>query len=158
MVLDRLTAPDRAANIPEFVNVAPAAIRQIREQFVDDVSYARAAWEYLKSNDYEGAERQARKALELNPKNGDALLLPGAGPVWTRAIRRGHPVFVGGGQDKTDAGEIQTDLGAVYIAKNMLEEGISSSAQVLGDRPEQRRRRTSTSAWRSFAGGTSRRR
>ena len=32
-----------------------------------------AAWEFLKSNDYEGAERQARKALELNPRNADAL-------------------------------------------------------------------------------------
>ena len=73
VVLDRLTAPDRAANIPEFVNAGPSAIRHIREQFVDDVSYARAAWEYFKSGDYEGAERQARKALELNPKNGDAL-------------------------------------------------------------------------------------
>ncbi len=49
VVLDHLTAPDRAANIPEFVNVAPSAIGHIREQFIDDVSYARAAWEYFKS-------------------------------------------------------------------------------------------------------------
>jgi tetratricopeptide (TPR) repeat protein len=73
VVLDRLTAPDRAANIPEFVNAAPAAIQHVREQFLDDVSYARSAWEYFKANDFGGAERQARKALELNPKNGDAL-------------------------------------------------------------------------------------
>jgi tetratricopeptide (TPR) repeat protein len=39
----------------------------------DDVSYARAAWECFKSNDLEGTERHARKALELNPKNGEAL-------------------------------------------------------------------------------------
>ena len=73
VVLDHLTAPDRAANIPEFVNVAPSAIGHIREKFIDDVSYARGAWQYFKSNDYEGAERQAKKALELNPKNYDAL-------------------------------------------------------------------------------------
>ena len=84
VVLDRLTALDRAANIPEFVNAGPSAIQHIREQFVDDISYARAAWEYLKSNDYEGVPRQAMKALELNPKNGDAVLRR-LGPLRTRA-------------------------------------------------------------------------
>ncbi len=73
VVLDRLTAPDRAANIPEFVKAAPTAIRRIREQFIDDVSYARAAWECFKSGDVEGTVRQARKALDLNPRNSDAL-------------------------------------------------------------------------------------
>jgi Tol biopolymer transport system component len=34
VLLAHLTAPDRAANIPEFVNTSPTAIVQIREQFV----------------------------------------------------------------------------------------------------------------------------
>jgi len=34
VLLSHLTAPDRAANIPEFVNTRPGAIVQIREQFV----------------------------------------------------------------------------------------------------------------------------
>jgi len=34
ILLDHLTAPDRAANIPEFVSADPNAIRCIREQFV----------------------------------------------------------------------------------------------------------------------------
>jgi len=73
VVLDHLTVPDRAANIPEFVNTSPTALRQIREQFIDDVSYARAALECLRSGDFESAQGQARKALALNPKNGYAL-------------------------------------------------------------------------------------
>jgi hypothetical protein len=32
--LSHLTAPDRAANIPEFVNADPKAIVHIREQFL----------------------------------------------------------------------------------------------------------------------------
>ncbi|NQT89028.1 PD40 domain-containing protein, partial [bacterium] len=36
VVLDWFTSPDRAANIPEFVNAAPDAIARIREQFIDD--------------------------------------------------------------------------------------------------------------------------
>src|SRR5512139_2788482 len=35
VVLAHLTAPDRAANIPEFVNLEPGAIARIRQQFVD---------------------------------------------------------------------------------------------------------------------------
>jgi len=35
-LLAHLTAPDRAANIPEFVNTQPGAIVRIREQFLDD--------------------------------------------------------------------------------------------------------------------------
>ena len=69
LLLEHFTASDRAANIPEFVNAGPDAIKRIREQFLDDLSYLRAANEFLKANDFVGAEGQCRKALELNPKN-----------------------------------------------------------------------------------------
>ena len=72
VLLSQFTAPDRAANIPEFVNIKPTAIKRIREQFIDDISYLRAADEFLKADDFAGAERQCRKALELNPKNAEA--------------------------------------------------------------------------------------
>jgi len=69
VLLEHFTEPDRAANIPEFVNIKPTAIKRIHEQFIDDISYLRAADEFLKADDFAGAERQCRKALELNPKN-----------------------------------------------------------------------------------------
>jgi len=72
VVLEHFTSSDRAANIPEFINAEPTAIKRIREQFLDDVSYLRAANEFIKGNDFAGAERQCRKSLELNPKNAKA--------------------------------------------------------------------------------------
>ena len=36
VLLSHMTAPDRAANIPEFVNAQPKAIATIHEQFLDD--------------------------------------------------------------------------------------------------------------------------
>jgi tetratricopeptide (TPR) repeat protein len=69
VLLDRFTAPDRAANIPEFVNAKPSAIARIHEHFVDDYSYLRAGIASLKENDPKLAEEQYRKALELNPLN-----------------------------------------------------------------------------------------
>ncbi|MBN1508473.1 MAG: tetratricopeptide repeat protein [Sedimentisphaerales bacterium] len=131
VVLDHLTAPDRAANIPEFVHVDPGAIARIREQFIDDVSYARAAWQYLRSNDYEGAERQAKKALELNPKNFDSLRCLGLAlfgrEQYDEAIRH----LSEAAKLDPNAGEPQVDLGAVFIAKNMLDEGIGHLHKAL---------------------------
>jgi len=72
VLLSHLTAPDRAANIPEFVNAKPGAIKKITEQFVDDRSFVRAANELLKADDFDGAERQCRRALGLNPDNAEA--------------------------------------------------------------------------------------
>ncbi len=36
VLLEHMTAPDRAANIPEFVNAPPGSIARIREQFLND--------------------------------------------------------------------------------------------------------------------------
>ena len=70
--LAHFTAGDRAANIPEFVNAPPTALNKIVEQFVDDLSHWRAGGEYLKAEDWRGAERMFRKALEINPNYADA--------------------------------------------------------------------------------------
>ncbi len=72
VLLDHLTAPDRAANIPEFVDVAPQAIRTIREEFVDALSFLRAGHESVDGKDYEGAVRAFGRALELAPDNVEA--------------------------------------------------------------------------------------
>lgn len=74
VVLDRFTASDRAANIPEFVNAKPTAIAKIHEQFLDDFSYFRAGVTSLRANDPQIAEQAYRKALELNPDNAKAHL------------------------------------------------------------------------------------
>jgi tetratricopeptide (TPR) repeat protein len=136
VVLDHLTAPDRAANIPEFVNVAPSAIRQIREQFIDDVSYARAAWECFKASDFEGTERQARKALELNPKNGDALHCLGLAFFGRAQYEEAIRYLSEAAQAKPSAGAIQADLGAVLVAANRLEEGSRHLRQAIELAPE----------------------
>jgi hypothetical protein len=57
VLLAHLTAPDRAANIPEFVNSQPTAIVKIREQFLTDYSFVRAGNEFFNQGE------------ELNPDN-----------------------------------------------------------------------------------------
>jgi tetratricopeptide (TPR) repeat protein len=69
VVLAHLTAPDRAANIPEFVNTSPDAIGRIQEKFLNDYSHARSAYVFEKTGDLEAAIKEYEQALSINPKN-----------------------------------------------------------------------------------------
>lgn len=69
VVLDHFTAPDRAANIPEFVNAPPAAVVKIHENFLNDVSLIRAAYVLEKSGEVDAAIDKYQQALAINPKN-----------------------------------------------------------------------------------------
>ncbi|HUT94238.1 MAG TPA: tetratricopeptide repeat protein [Thermoguttaceae bacterium] len=74
VVLSRFTEPERAANIPEFVNLEPGAIQTISAAFIDDHSYYRAAFEFIKEGESAGAVPLLRKSLEINPKNAKSRL------------------------------------------------------------------------------------
>ncbi|MBN1760193.1 MAG: tetratricopeptide repeat protein [Chitinispirillaceae bacterium] len=77
VLLEHCTAPDRAANIPEFVYTGTDAIRHIREQFIDDVSLWRAGMSFEEAGDFDNALTRYRQALELNPENVKALISAG---------------------------------------------------------------------------------
>ncbi len=74
IVLDQFTAADRAANIPEFVNIRSGAIARIHEDFLDDYSFVRAGNAFLRGNQPDPAIAEYRKALNLNPRNSQAHL------------------------------------------------------------------------------------
>jgi tetratricopeptide (TPR) repeat protein len=74
VLLENFTAPDRAANIPEFVNAKPDAIKKIREDFLNDYSFVRAGNEFFKAGDTDNAIQEYQHALELNPNNAEAHL------------------------------------------------------------------------------------
>ncbi len=72
VVLDRFTTPERAANIPEFVNQPVSAIRKIRESFMDDHSHWRAGAQFEAGRDWKNAERMYRMAIQINPRSKEA--------------------------------------------------------------------------------------
>jgi tetratricopeptide (TPR) repeat protein len=63
--LERLVAPGRAANIPEFVALPADAIASIRESFLDAMSHLRAGTERFTAGDPAAAERHFRAGLTL---------------------------------------------------------------------------------------------
>jgi len=69
VLLAHFTAPDRAANIPEFVNTAPGSIARIEQRFLDDLSHARAAYVLENNGDADAAIKEYERALSINPRN-----------------------------------------------------------------------------------------
>ena len=74
VLLEQLTDSDRAANIPEFVNLKATAIRKIREDFLNDYSFVRAGNEFFKAGDADNAIAEYKHALKLNSNNAEAHL------------------------------------------------------------------------------------
>lgn len=72
VLLAHLTSPDRAANIPEFVNARPDAIVKIQEQFLNDYSFVRAGNEFYRHGDANNAIAEYNNALAINPDNVEA--------------------------------------------------------------------------------------
>jgi len=136
VLLDHFTASDRAANIPEFVNAQPSAIRRIHEQFLDDYSYFRAGISSLRVDDPQGAEQGYRKALELNPGNVQAhvdlayiLLNRGAideGMMHVNEALRLDP----------DNVEARFNLGLGMVLQKKPEEAIAHFSRVVQLRPD----------------------
>ncbi len=71
VLLERFTSPDRAANIPEFVNLPGDAIAAIRENFLDAYSFLRAGMANERTGDHKGAERAFRRGLGLSPQDAE---------------------------------------------------------------------------------------
>ncbi len=71
VLLERFTAEDRAANIPEFVDLPPDAIVRIREEFLDTYSFLRAGLANARTGDPKGAQRSYRRGLEIDPDNAE---------------------------------------------------------------------------------------
>jgi len=136
VVLEHLTSSDRAANIPEFVNARPTAIKRIQEQFLDDYSYLRAASEFFKGDDFVGAEQQCRKSLELNPESAKAHTILGI--VLVRQNRldeaNGH-LLEAIRLDPTDY-ESHYALGQSMTRQKKFDEAIRQFSEVLAIRPD----------------------
>jgi tetratricopeptide (TPR) repeat protein len=77
VLLENLVIRDRAANIPEFVNIDPDATRVIRERFVDDYNYLRQGQLLEIFGRTADAQDQFLESLRLNPENTDARVALG---------------------------------------------------------------------------------
>ena len=123
VVLSQFTAPDRAANIPEFVNRHAGPIRKIRERFVDDTSYRRAGDTLLIYNPKEAAERYG-KALKINPQNAFACRALGTALAMQGMLEEARIQFVKAIRIEPDVAEGYSKLGVVLQRMRKYEEAV----------------------------------
>lgn len=136
VLLEQFTATNRAANIPEFVNLPLDGIVKIREDFLNDYSFERAANELYRAGEPDRAIEQYRHALELNPANVTAHQRLGfllyhvkrdfpAGLAHTREALRLDP----------QNAFARCDLGMVLLHQGQVDDGLHQLRQALTNLP-----------------------
>ena len=75
VLLEHFTAADRAANIPEFVNVRPEQFQEIRQEFADYYTYYRIGVGYEQRHEYAEAIAEFQRALAEEPNHPESLYL-----------------------------------------------------------------------------------
>jgi tetratricopeptide (TPR) repeat protein len=113
--LRNFTASDRAANIPEFVNVPPDAERKITEAFVDDYNYFRSGRVYEQFLEYDRAEEEYLRSLQLNPDNTFALYSLGTMYANRDEYENAKRAFQRILEVDPDAAIVHKDLGTLYF-------------------------------------------
>ncbi|MFC1493104.1 tetratricopeptide repeat protein, partial [candidate division KSB1 bacterium] len=115
VLLRNFTPHERAANIPEFVNMDPRESRIIRERFLDDYSYFRAGRIYENFNEYDRAEEEYLKALEKNPENRASHYSLGTIYSNKKDYEKARDQFLEVVKYDPENAIVRTDLGSVYL-------------------------------------------
>ncbi|MCP4612867.1 MAG: tetratricopeptide repeat protein [Planctomycetes bacterium] len=136
VLLSQFTSPDRAANIPEFINTKPYAIKNINEKFLNDYSFVRAGNAFFRAGDQDNAIMEFQKALELNPKNSEAHLKLG---FLFYNVKQMHKEGMGhydkAYQLNPNDPRILHDLGMVLLHQRKLDEAIKYLSEALQRMP-----------------------
>jgi tetratricopeptide (TPR) repeat protein len=136
VLLERFTAPDRAANIPEFVNAPPTAIKKIRDEFLNDYSFVRAGNEFFKAGDTDNAIQEYANALELNPDNFEAHLKLGFLLYNAKKIHKeGMAHYQKAIQLDPSDPRIHHDLGMALLHQRQFDQAIGYLSEALKRMP-----------------------
>ncbi len=136
VLLEHFTAPDRAANIPEFVDAGPAAIKKIREEFLNDYSFVRAGNEFFKAGDTDNAIQEYSRALELNPNNAEAhlrlgFLMYNAKKMYKEGMEHYNQALKANPSDP----RIHHDLGMALLHQRQFDQAIKHLSEALRRMP-----------------------
>ena len=124
VLLKQFTSETMAANIPEFVNAGPQAIKTIEKNFITDESYVRAGNEALLSTDFPLAESKYKKAIEFNPNNPEANVQLALVLAAQKRLKEAEMYGRKAVQLDSTNGDAFFQLGEVLCLQGKFEEGI----------------------------------
>ena len=132
ILLEHFTAPDRAANIPEFVDAKTTAIKKIQEEFLNDYSFVRAGNEFFKAGDTDNAIQEYNRALELNPNNAEAhlrlgFLMYNARKMYKEGMEHYYEALKANPSDP----RIHHDLGMALLHQRQFDQAIKHLSEAL---------------------------
>ncbi len=136
VVLANFTAPKRAANIPEFANVNPGAIKRIQEQFLDDTNYLRVGDAFRFQGEYDNAIRWYRRALDINPENAAAEANWGACLLELGKLDEAETRLASAIELNPGLAEAHCSLGLARRRQNKLAEAVESYRRALEINPD----------------------
>jgi len=131
VLLSRFTPSDRAANIPEFVNIDFNGLERMEEKFVDYYSYFRMGEQSMKQSRYKQAEKLFRKSVAL--KSDFALAHRKLGSAFVAQNKNDEAFASWQNALKLDPKDALThqSVGTYYLNSNRLDEAKKSFAIAL---------------------------
>ena len=136
VLLEQFTGPDRAANIPEFVNVEPGRIKRIYERFVDDESFLLAGAANVERGNHEVAERQFRKGLRIDPNNAKILTIWAESLIVQGRLDEAEVRLKRAVELAPDEKRIHFNLGNALSGQGKLREAVAAYREALRIDPE----------------------
>jgi tetratricopeptide (TPR) repeat protein len=116
VLLRNFTSAERAANIPEFVNIDPKSTRSIREMFIDDYNYFRSGRIYEQFEEFDRAEEEFLKSLEINPENTSAWYSLGTLYAEREDFEEAERIFERIVEIDPNDAVVHKDLGTLYFS------------------------------------------
>jgi tetratricopeptide (TPR) repeat protein len=136
VLLSQFTSSDRAANIPEFIDTKPYAIKKINEEFLNDYSFLRAGNAFFRAGDADNAIQEYQKTLELNPNNAEAYLKLGFLFYNVKQMHKeGIEYYYSAFKLKPNDPRILHDLGMALLHQRKLDEAIKYLSEALRRMP-----------------------
>jgi tetratricopeptide (TPR) repeat protein len=136
VVLEHFTEPNKAANIPEFCNAKPGAIRRIRQEFLTDEHFYRAGLHALRQDDYDSAAEAYLTAIELNPEHVDARNGLAVVYMFQEKLAEAEAELRRVLEFETSSAEPYCNLGNVLAQQGMLQEALEPLRKALEIQPD----------------------
>jgi tetratricopeptide (TPR) repeat protein len=136
ILIENTTAANRAANIPEFVNIPPEGLLKMEAPVTDYYRVVDEAVDLLKSKRYQEAIPELKKALALNPAealphNNLGIALAETGKIGDAILQYRRALEI-----QPDYPEARTNLGEALARTGKFEDAIAQFKSALEMAPD----------------------